>query len=76
MLSHVCLFATPWTIACQALMTMRFPRQEYQSELPFLPPGNLLNPRIEPASPALASLFCTPESPGKQNEMQIFTINS
>ena len=32
---------TPWTVACQASLSMGFPRQEYWSGLPFLPPGNL-----------------------------------
>ena len=35
LLSHVCLFATPWTIACQAPLSMGFSRQEYWSGLPF-----------------------------------------
>ena len=45
--------ATPWTVACQAPLSMGFPRQEYWSELPFPPPGNLPNPGIKPGSPAL-----------------------
>ena len=35
LLSHVWLFATPWTVACQARLSMGFSRQEYQSGLPF-----------------------------------------
>ena len=35
-LSHVQLFATPWTVAYQASLSMRFSRQEYRSGLPFL----------------------------------------
>ena len=54
MLSNVRLFATPWTVAHQALLSMRFPRQEYWSRLPFSPPGHLPDLGIEPASPALA----------------------
>ena len=50
---------TPWTIACQAPLSMGFPRQEYWSGLPFPPPGNLPNPGIEPTSPALAGGFFT-----------------
>ena len=38
-LSCVCLFATPETVAHQAPLSMEFPRQEYQSGLPFPPPG-------------------------------------
>ena len=48
MLSHVWLFATLWTVACQAPTSMGFPRQEYWSELPFPPSGDLVEP--EPAS--------------------------
>ena len=44
---------TPWTVACQAPLSMRFPRQEYWSGLPFPAPGDIPNPRIEPQSPAL-----------------------
>ena len=44
---------TPWTVACQASLSMGFPRQEYWSGLPFPSPGDLPNPGIEPWSPAL-----------------------
>ena len=62
MLSYVGLFATPWTVAYQAPLSMGFSRQEYWSGLPFSPPENLLDPEIEPtslASPALAGKFFT-----------------
>ena len=55
--SHVQLFATLWTVARQAPLSMGFSRQEYWSGLPFPFPGDLLDPGIEPmplASPALA----------------------
>ena len=58
-------FAIPWTVAHQAPLSMGFPRQEYWSELPFLSPVDLLHPRIEPESPALAGRFFTSEPPGK-----------
>ena len=48
-------FVSPWTIACQAPLSMGFPRQEYWSGLPFPSPGDLPNPGIKPMSPALAS---------------------
>ena len=48
---------TLWTVACQVPLSLGFPRQEYWNELPFLPPGDLLDPGIEPASPALAAGF-------------------
>ena len=63
-LSHVQLLATPWTVACQAPLSMEFSRQEY-SRLPFPPLRNLSNPGIEPESPALAGGFFTTEPPGK-----------
>ena len=53
MLSFVRLFATPWTIAHQAPLSMGFSRQEYWSGLSFPPPRDLPNPGIEPVSFAL-----------------------
>ena len=44
---------TPWTVACQATMSMEFSRQEYWSELPFPSPEDLPELGIEPRSPAL-----------------------
>ena len=52
----------PWTVAHQAPLPVEFSRQEYWSELPFPPPGDLSDPGFEPespASPALASQFFT-----------------
>ena len=60
-------FAAPWTIAHQAPLFMGFPRQKFWSGLPFPSPGGLLDPGIEPASPALAGRFFTTEPPGKPN---------
>ena len=68
MLSHVRLFATPWTVACQALLSMEFSKKEYCIELPFPIPEDLLQPGIEPTSltsPALAGGFFTTAPPGK-----------
>ena len=62
MLSHVRLFVTPWTVACQALLSMGFPRQEYWSGLPFSPSEDLPDTGIEPASPALL-VYSLPLSP-------------
>ena len=50
------LFAKPWTIACQAPLSIEFSRHEYWSGLPFLSPGDLPNPGIEPVSPASPAL--------------------
>ena len=46
------LFATLWTVVRQAPLSMGFSRQEYWSGLPCLPPGDLPDPGIKPASPA------------------------
>jgi len=40
-------------VACKAPLSIGFLRQEYWSGLPFPPPGDRLNPGIEPMSPAL-----------------------
>ena len=56
---------TPWTVACQAPLSIGFSRQEYWRGLPFPPPRDLPNPGIEPTSPtslefpALAGRFFT-----------------
>ena len=67
-LSHVQLFAPPWTVPLQAPLSMEFPRQEYWSELPFSSPGDLPDPGIEPTSLeslALANRFFTTEPPAE-----------
>ena len=60
-LSRVCLFATPWTVARQAPLSMGFPRREYWSGLPVASPRGLPSPGTEPTSlsPALAGGFFT-----------------
>ena len=50
--SRVRLFVTSWIVVGQAPLSMGFPRQEYWSGLPCLPPGNLPDPGTEPRSPA------------------------
>ena len=44
---------------------MGFPRQEYQSGLPFPSPGTLPDPEIKPGSPALQADALPSEPPGK-----------
>ena len=59
-LSRLRLFATLWTVACQAPLSVGFSRQEYWSGLPCPPPGDLPDTGIEPSSlrsPALAGGF-------------------
>ena len=63
-LSQVQLFATPWTVACQAPLSMEFSRKEYQTGLLFPSPGDLSDPGIEPRSPALHAESLPSEPPG------------
>ena len=72
-LSHVRLFATPWTVAHQAPPSMGFSRQEYWSGLPFPSPGDVPNPGIEPRSPALQADTLTSEPSGKPVKLVILT---
>ena len=69
-LSRVRLFATPWTVAYQASLSMGFSRQEYWSGLPFPSPGDVPNPGIEPGSSALEADALTSEPPGKPMQTQ------
>ena len=64
-LSHVWLFVSPRTAACQAPPSMGLPRQEYWSVLQCYTPGDLSSPGIEPMPPALAGRFSPTEPPGK-----------
>ena len=64
-LSRVRLYATPWTVACQAPLSMGFSRQDYWSGLPFPSPWDLPNSGIEPGSPALQADALPSEPPGK-----------
>ena len=66
-LTHVRLFVTPWNVPCHTPLSMGFSRQEYWSGLPFASPGDLPDPGIEPAPPALAGGFFTTTLPGKPN---------
>ena len=54
--SHVRLFVTLWTVACQAPLSMGLSRQEYWSGLPFPPPGGLPSPGTKQASPMSTAL--------------------
>ena len=52
--AHSCpVLVTWWSVAHQAPLSMGFSRQEHWSGLPFPPQGDLPNPGIKPASPAL-----------------------
>ena len=74
--SHVCLFATPGTVARQAPPSMGVSRQEYWSGLPCPSPGELPDPGIEPASLVSLALqidSLPTEPPGKSKLRQCFT---
>ena len=55
--NHVQLFATLWTVALQASLSIGFPRQEYWNGLPCLPPGDICDPGIEPLFPVSPALW-------------------
>ena len=80
MLSHfncVWLCVTLWTVASQAPLPMGFSRQEYCSELPCHPPGDLPDRRTKPQSlmsPVLAGGFFTTSTIWEafsQNDIQV-----
>ena len=63
--------ATPWTVVCQAPLSMRFSKQEYWSGFPFPSPGYLPDPGIEPRSPALQADSLPSEPLGKSSQIII-----
>ena len=60
--------AIPWTVDCQAPLSMGFSRQDYWCGLPFPSPGDLLNPGMEPGSPALQADSLLSELLGKSRK--------
>ena len=80
--SHVRLFVTLWTVACQAPLSMEFSRQEYWSGLPCASPGDLPNPGTElgpPASNTLKANSLSAEPPGNPHKIyknQCIFLNS
>ena len=69
-LSHIWLFATPWTVPCQAPASIGFSRQEHWSGLPFSSPGDLPFPGMEPSSCALQETLPS-EPPGNMEHIYI-----
>ena len=65
LLSHIQVFATTWTVARQAPLSMGLSKQKYWSGLSFPSPGDLLDPGIELRSPALQAESLLSEPPGK-----------
>ena len=72
--SCIQLFATPWTVAHQAPLSLGFSTQEYWSGLPCLSPGDLSDPGIEPVSPVLAGRFFTAEPQGSPTGMSSHSL--
>ena len=72
------LFASPWTVALQAPLSMGFSWQEYWSQLSFPSPGDLPNPGIEPTSlmsPALAGGIFTTNTTWETPCIYIYILN-
>ena len=77
--SHVQLFTTLWTVACQAPLSMGILQARIWSGLPCLLPGDLLDPGIEPVSPAslaLAGAFFTTAPSGKPQRCHSLSLYS
>ena len=77
LLSHVCLFATLWTVAHEAPLSMEFSRQQCWSGLLCPPPGNFPDPGIETAplmSPVLAGGYFTTMPPWKAISWNTHTL--
>ena len=69
--SRVRFFGTWWTVACQAPLSMGFFRQEFWSELPFPPPGDLPDPGIKPNTSCIGRQFFTTVAPEAKNILTI-----
>ena len=69
-LSHVQLFATPWTVTYQAPPFIGFSRQESWSGLPFPSSGDLPDPGIELWPPALQAESLPSEPPGNPGDQE------
>ena len=68
LVAQLCVtLATPWTVACQAPLSMGCSRQELWSGESLPSPGDLPNPGTEPESPALQADSLPSEPPGKSN---------
>ena len=65
LVAQSCLFVISWTVAHQVPLSIEFSRQEYWSELPFPPPGDLPDPRSERGSLELQADSLPSELPGE-----------
>ena len=70
--SHVHLFVTPWTVACQAPLSMEFSKQEYLNELPFSFSRDLPSPRFEHESSSSPADSLPSEAQGKPTNKRRF----
>ena len=68
LLSNVRLFATPWTIACQASLSMGFSRQQHWNRLSFPSPRDLSNAGIETGSPT-SQTDALPSEPPRKSQL-------
>ena len=75
MLSCVCLFVTPWAVACQASLSMEFSRQEYWRGSLFPSPGVLPNPGIKPRSSTLWVNYFPAEPQGKPKNTGVSSLS-
>ena len=71
LLSHGRLVVTPWTVACQAPLSVGVSRQEYWSGVPCPTPVDLPDPGTKCASPALQADSLPTEPPGKPQNYPI-----
>ena len=74
-LSHVRLFVTPWTVACQVPLSMKFSRQKLWNGLPFPSPRDIPDPGIKLVSPtarALAGRIFITVAPEKTRYIYIY----
>ena len=67
---------TPRTVACQAPLSMGFPRQEHWSGFPFPSPGSLPDPEIKPGYPTLRQILYCMSHQGKLLTDRTLLINS
>ena len=68
-------FATPWTVSCQAPLSMGFSRQEYWSGLPFPSPGDLPDLGLALMFPTLVGRSLTTEPPGNPKYSRCLLLN-
>ena len=74
-LSHVWLFANPWTVAYQVSPSMGFSRSEYWSVLPFPSPGDLPDQGSKLGLPHCKQTLLPSEPPGKSNQVMLVLKN-